>query len=92
MGVADGTGACVCAPVIYPWYCLVFHATPVRPVDSPAALVWTYSVIPVYLVWERALHGVALDRAERADADRIRRCFAVNGSSRAVVGPRDANP
>lgn len=48
--------ALVCAPVIYPWYLLYF--TPflfTRPTVS--LLVWTYSVIPVYLVWERALHG-----------------------------------
>jgi alpha-1,6-mannosyltransferase len=48
--------ALVCAPVIYPWYLLYF--TPFLFGRSTVPLlVWTYSVIPVYLVWERALHG-----------------------------------
>jgi hypothetical protein len=48
--------ALACAPVIYPWYLL--YLTPflfTRP--TLPLLVWTYSVIPVYLVWQRALSG-----------------------------------
>jgi alpha-1,6-mannosyltransferase len=44
------------APVIYPWYLLYF--TPF--LFSRAALpliVWTYSVLPVYLVWQLAREG-----------------------------------
>ena len=48
--------ALVCAPVIYPWYLLYFTPFLFGRSTIPL-LVWTYSVIPVYLVWERALHG-----------------------------------
>jgi hypothetical protein len=48
--------ALLCAPVIYPWYLLYF--TPFLWSRSTIPLVvWTISSIPVYLVWERALHG-----------------------------------
>lgn len=44
------------APVIYPWYLLYFtpflFTAPTLPL-----FVWTYSVLPVYVVWERALQG-----------------------------------
>ena len=40
----------VCAPVIYPWYLLYF--TPFLWARAAAPLiVWTLSVLPVYLVW-----------------------------------------
>src|SRR4029079_542406 len=39
-----------CAPVIYPWYLLYF--TPFLFTRRTLPLVvWTYSVLPVYLVW-----------------------------------------
>jgi hypothetical protein len=39
-----------CAPVIYPWYLLYF--TPFLLTTSTIPLiVWTFSVIPVYVVW-----------------------------------------
>ena len=42
--------AVACAPVIYPWYLLYF--TPFLFSRSTLPLVaWTYSVLPVYLVW-----------------------------------------
>lgn len=48
--------ALACAPVIYPWYLLYF--TPFLFTRQTLPLwVWTYTVIPVYIVWERALSG-----------------------------------
>jgi hypothetical protein len=42
--------AVACAPVIYPWYLLYF--TPFLFTRRAIPLVaWTYSVLPVYLVW-----------------------------------------
>jgi alpha-1,6-mannosyltransferase len=45
-----------CAPVIYPWYLLYFtpflFAAPAVPL-----VVWTMSVLPVYLVWAIARDG-----------------------------------
>jgi len=45
-----------CAPVIYPWYLLFFTpfllTTPTLPLS-----VWTWAVLPVYLVWEWAQFG-----------------------------------
>ena len=44
------------APVVYPWYLLSF--TPflfTRP--TLPLIVWTYSVLPVYVVWELSRHG-----------------------------------
>lgn len=50
--------ALACAPVVYPWYLLYF--TPFLFTRSTLPLaVWTYTVIPVYVVWERALEGAA---------------------------------
>ena len=45
-----------CAPVIYPWYLLFF--TPFLLTRSTLPLsVWTWTVVPVYLVWEWAQFG-----------------------------------
>ena len=45
-----------CAPVIYPWYLLFF--TPFLLTTSTLPLsVWTWTVLPVYLVWEWAQFG-----------------------------------
>lgn len=45
-----------CAPVIYPWYLLFF--TPFLLTQSTFPLsVWTWTVLPVYLVWEWAQFG-----------------------------------
>ena len=45
-----------CAPVIYPWYLLFF--TPFLLTASTFPLsVWTWTVLPVYLVWEWAQFG-----------------------------------
>ena len=44
------------APVIYPWYLLYF--TPFLFAWSALPLiVWTYSVLPVYVVWHLSRHG-----------------------------------
>jgi hypothetical protein len=48
--------ALACAPVIYPWYLLFF--TPFVFTQSTLPLsVWTWTVLPVYLVWEWAQFG-----------------------------------
>ena len=39
-----------CAPVIYPWYLLYFTPFLFTRRTMPL-VVWTYSVLPVYLVW-----------------------------------------
>jgi alpha-1,6-mannosyltransferase len=45
-----------CAPVVYPWYLL--YLTPFLFARSCAALVaWTFTVLPVYAVWDLARHG-----------------------------------
>ncbi|HEX7018709.1 MAG TPA: hypothetical protein VF159_01755 [Gemmatimonadaceae bacterium] len=48
--------ALAAAPVIYPWYLL-----PITPflftVETVPLLVWSLSVIPVYIVWERSRAG-----------------------------------
>jgi alpha-1,6-mannosyltransferase len=49
--------ALACAPVIYPWYLLYFTPFLFTRATLPLAL-WTYTVIPVYVVWERARHGI----------------------------------
>ena len=50
--------ALVCAPVIYPWYLL--YLTPfLLSVPTLPLLVWTYTVVPVYLVWEWAQYGAS---------------------------------
>jgi alpha-1,6-mannosyltransferase len=44
------------APVVYPWYLLYF--TPFLFSRATIPLVaWTYSVLPVYVVWELSRHG-----------------------------------
>ena len=48
--------ALACAPVIYPWYLLYLTPFLVSRTTQPL-LLWTYSVIPVYIVWERARWG-----------------------------------
>ena len=40
----------VCAPVIYPWYLLYFTPFLFSRRTLPL-VVWTYSILPVYLVW-----------------------------------------
>jgi alpha-1,6-mannosyltransferase len=45
-----------CAPVIYPWY-LLFFAPFVLAVPTLPLTVWTWTVLPVYLVWEWAQFG-----------------------------------
>jgi hypothetical protein len=48
--------ALLCAPVIYPWYLLYFTPFLWSGATTPL-VVWTITSLPVYLVWERALHG-----------------------------------
>ena len=48
--------ALACAPVIYPWYLLYLTPFLLTRATLPLA-VWTYTVIPVYIVWERARSG-----------------------------------
>ena len=48
--------ALACAPVIYPWYLLYFTPFLVSAATAPLS-VWTWTVIPVYLVWEWAQFG-----------------------------------
>jgi alpha-1,6-mannosyltransferase len=45
-----------CAPVIYPWYLLFFAPFLVTAATVPLS-VWTWTVLPVYLVWEWAQFG-----------------------------------
>jgi hypothetical protein len=45
-----------CAPVVYPWYLL--YLTPFLFTRSCVALiVWTFTALPVYAVWDLARHG-----------------------------------
>jgi hypothetical protein len=45
-----------CSPVIYPWYLLYF--TPFLWTRRAIPLVvWTMSVLPVYVVWQRSREG-----------------------------------
>jgi hypothetical protein len=48
--------ALACAPVIYPWYLLYFTPFLFTTATLPL-IVWTYSAIPVYVVWELSKHG-----------------------------------
>jgi hypothetical protein len=48
--------ALVCAPVIFPWYLLYFTPFLFTTAGLPL-MVWTLSVIPVYVVWEAARLG-----------------------------------
>jgi alpha-1,6-mannosyltransferase len=45
-----------CAPVIYPWYLLFFTPFLLTATTLPLS-VWTWTVLPVYLVWEWAQFG-----------------------------------
>jgi hypothetical protein len=44
------------APVIYPWYLLYFTPFLFTRAALPL-IVWTYSVIPVYIVWHLSKFG-----------------------------------
>jgi hypothetical protein len=48
--------AVACAPVIYPWYLLYFTPFLVSASTLPLT-VWTYTIVPVYLVWDWAQYG-----------------------------------
>jgi hypothetical protein len=48
--------ALACAPVIYPWYLLYITPFLLTRATLPLA-AWTFTVIPVYVVWERARAG-----------------------------------
>jgi alpha-1,6-mannosyltransferase len=48
--------ALACAPVVYPWYLLSFTPFLFSTATWPL-MAWTFSVIPVYLVWEFSRHG-----------------------------------
>lgn len=48
--------ALACAPVVYPWYLLYLTPFLFTAATLPL-LTWTFSVIPVYLVWETSRHG-----------------------------------
>jgi hypothetical protein len=48
--------ALACAPVIYPWYLLYFTPFLFSAATLPLAL-WTFTVIPVYVVWEITHRG-----------------------------------
>jgi hypothetical protein len=48
--------ALACAPVIYPWYLLYFTPFLFTRATLPLS-IWTFSIIPVYTVWERARLG-----------------------------------
>jgi hypothetical protein len=48
--------ALACAPVIFPWYLLYFTPFLFTTAGLPV-MVWTLSVIPVYVVWDIARHG-----------------------------------
>jgi hypothetical protein len=45
-----------CAPVVYPWYLLYFTPFLVSAATLPL-IVWTASILPVYVVWEIARNG-----------------------------------
>jgi hypothetical protein len=48
--------AVACAPVIYPWYLLYLTPFLLSAATLPLT-VWTYTVVPVYLVWDWAQYG-----------------------------------
>jgi hypothetical protein len=48
--------ALACAPVVYPWYLLYFTPFLFTRATLPLT-VWTFTAIPVYVVWERARSG-----------------------------------
>lgn len=49
--------ALACAPVVYPWYLLYFTPFLFTRATLPL-MVWTFTSIPVYVVWERARSGI----------------------------------
>jgi len=48
--------ALLCAPVVYPWYLLSLTPFLVSTVTLPLT-VWTFSVLPVYIVWDLSRQG-----------------------------------
>jgi hypothetical protein len=48
--------ALACAPVVYPWYLLSFTPFLLTSATWPLT-AWTFSVIPVYVVWEISRRG-----------------------------------
>jgi len=48
--------ALACAPVVYPWYLLSFTPFLLTSATWPL-MAWTFSVMPVYLVWEFSRQG-----------------------------------
>ena len=48
--------ALACAPVVYPWYLLSFTPFLLTTATWPL-IAWTFSVIPVYVVWETSRRG-----------------------------------
>ncbi|MEP6915102.1 MAG: hypothetical protein ABJC89_05625 [Acidobacteriota bacterium] len=48
--------ALACAPVIFPWYLLYFTPFLFTAATLPL-LIWTLTVVPVYVVWELTQHG-----------------------------------
>jgi hypothetical protein len=48
--------AVACAPVIYPWYLLYFTPFLLSGTTLPLT-VWTWSIVPVYLVWDWSRYG-----------------------------------
>jgi alpha-1,6-mannosyltransferase len=48
--------ALACAPVVYPWYLLAFTPFLLTRATAPL-IVWTVSVLPVYIVWQHARAG-----------------------------------
>jgi hypothetical protein len=48
--------ALACAPVVYPWYLLCLTPFLFTTATLPLA-AWTFTVVPVYVVWHIARHG-----------------------------------
>lgn len=48
--------ALLCAPVVYPWYLLSLTPFLVSTATLPLT-VWTFSVLPVYIVWDLSRQG-----------------------------------
>ena len=48
--------AIACAPVVYPWYLLYLTPFLLLPATLPL-IVWSWTVLMTYVVWERALQG-----------------------------------
>jgi hypothetical protein len=48
--------ALACAPVVYPWYLLYLTPFLFSTATLPLTL-WTFTVIPVYVVWDLSRHG-----------------------------------